>query len=255
MANYTAEASYIIPCNSVQANLALYALKQIDFNITRYAEYCLGENAGHGSIASIIRHCVLNHPEYDADKPETLDDVYLSFRCEIDKKGLWISHDESIISDHAAIFTQAVLTAFDIDAFVVIDIAYTCSRPVLDAFAGDTVIVTKDEINYLGTFAAKEAYEKAHTNQAHYFSCSIVLAQGDKEFKERFLMTCGKKEDDSEVFDQLIEGYYGEGNGFFENDLAISYPDGITGKEFNYTPITPADFAVMENHLPVHALG
>ena len=57
-------------------------------------------------------------------------------------KSLWIHHDDSINTDHAAAFIRRFLAMFRPDKTFVFEYANTCSKPRIDSFGGGCVIVT-----------------------------------------------------------------------------------------------------------------
>jgi len=148
MANYYTEASFIIPCSDEQAEIAIAALNQVAFDVTELglSVVAKSKDAEFTPMEKIVRHYFFNHPDQDLEN--LTGELYCGFDIDEVREGLWIYTDESINTEHAAIFTQAVLKTFDLPYLVPILAAHTCSKPRLDAFGGHACVVTKDYIHW-----------------------------------------------------------------------------------------------------------
>lgn len=253
MARYYTEASFIIPCDDKQANIALEAL---DYLVT---ESNFATNVFKGLIAKpndatldpvqkIVRHCYLGHPDLDEDSPE--EELEFRFYAQNQLgKGIWIFDTESFNTEHAAIFTQAVLSAFNLPAMVSIQASHSASKPQLDAFGGHAAVVTKDFIRWHTLRDFVNAEESAHEGQERYFVCSVTEVNGELEYPNRFLMRCEGNESPLEKMKAIFLNYRGEGA--FDSDEVIWYPaKGLAVKKPNYEEITPLEYAVMDKYLP-----
>lgn len=247
MANYYTEASFIIPCSAVQAEEAMEAFQHIDGECSDFAKQIIAKN--NDDIFEpedlIIRECFQHHPDRE-------DDGYSlgwDFSVEAVSDGLWIHTDESINTEHAAIFTQAVLRAFDLPCLVEILAAHTCSKQRTDAFGGHACVVTKDNIRWADFHDFMEAERKSHTGNERYFMCDITEVNGEYEYTSQFLMKCSGQDDPEHRLDEIFVSYRGDGDK--ESDSFVWYDCGTAAKNPNMNEITPYEFKVMQAHLSV----
>ncbi|MDH5730821.1 MAG: hypothetical protein OEZ58_17670, partial [Gammaproteobacteria bacterium] len=153
----------------------------------------------------------------------------------------------SINTDHAAIFTQAVLHVFDLEQSVVIYASHTCDRPLIDAFGGHTIFVTKDTIRYDTSHDFVRAEEQAHKDNKNYYFCSLTEVNGEFEYQSKFLMACERKEDPDARLKHIFKTFRGEGS--FEDEDFVWYPCGVAAKSPEYHAITPHEYQIMSQHL------
>ncbi|MEE8058384.1 MAG: hypothetical protein V3T17_11200 [Pseudomonadales bacterium] len=249
MADYYTEASFIIPCSEEQAATAINALDHINGELSECAELAIlkadSEELSHEE--NIIRHCFFNHPEQDESNSVKELDWY--FNVETCDEGLWVYTNESINTEQAAIFTQSVLTGFELSSLVEIKAAHTCSKQRTDAFGGHACVVSKDHIRWDGLYEFLEAERKAHAECERYYVCRITEVNGEYEHGSRFLMKCVGNDDPEKRLDDIFVGYRGEG--VKEDEDFVRYPDGIAAKNPCMSEITPYEFKVMQPHLSV----
>jgi hypothetical protein len=68
-----------------------------------------------------------------------------------------VFEDDSGDPEQAAVATQAFLEKFDRNDAIVFGVAYSCSKPRLDAFGGAAYVVTKDALNSIDAVHAAES--------------------------------------------------------------------------------------------------
>ncbi|EYU13427.1 hypothetical protein [Photorhabdus aegyptia] len=234
MADYYTEASFIVPCSEEQASVAIEALTHIDGECTEFARTVISEHKDEAFAPkeSIIRHCFQNHPDRNNDSFS----LEWDFTLENYPDGLWIHAGESINTEHAAIFTQAVLIAFDLPYLVEIQAAHTSNKQRTDAFGGHACVVSKDHIRWNDLCDFLEAERKAHEEREQYFVCNIKnIKNGKYEYGHCFLMKCSGSDDPEKRLDEIFVNYLGESN----------------KKGESLSEITPLEFKVMQTHLSV----
>jgi hypothetical protein len=120
---------FVIPCSTEQANIAINALKSVSGELSGHTQSIISQtNTEEGCTKEkIIRHCFFNHP--DQPEPESTNELEWDFNVEVCNEGLWIYTDESINTEQAAVFTQAVLLAFNLPSLIEIKAAHpACSH-------------------------------------------------------------------------------------------------------------------------------
>ncbi|MCU7556089.1 hypothetical protein OCL06_15970 [Alteromonas sp. ASW11-19] len=147
MANYYTDASFIVPLTPEQTEFALKVLQcatddSIDFTKKHKTAAAKQYEPAVFRLAKKLAKAVMD---------ESLEEVCLDFRCEQEPKGLWISHDETINTYHAATFTHLIMKHFDIDGYIDIQAAHTCNKRRLDAFGGHAAFITKKEVKWTST--------------------------------------------------------------------------------------------------------
>lgn len=249
MANYYTEASFVIPCTADQAAIAINSLDHITDQFTDYADLAVfkADSEKLSPEELFIRHCFFNHPEQEPDN--SIKNLSWEFAVEPTGEGLWVHADESINTEHAALFTQAVLKAFDLHSLVVIEAAHTCSKARTDAFGGHACVVSKDFIRWDGLADFVNAEIKAHESGERFYMCEITEVNGEYEYPCRFLMKCSVEDDPEERLNDIFVNYRGEGDK--ESDDFVWYCDGTAAKNPCMNEITPYEFKVMQSHLSV----
>lgn len=238
MRNYSTIASFIIPCSQDQAKEALKAFEHIDDGLSAFAAGVVKKSPDELSspLERIIQSCYRNHPDQDIDDQyiddEEIDDeeceeLFWDFDADLHDEGIWITPKDTIHTEHAAVFTQAVLQAYDLPHLVEIAASHYCDSYELDAFGGHGYVVTKDMMRWadLHDFFAVE--RMAHDNNEAYYLCSTTENHGGKEYRNDFLVCCSK------------------------GTAPESLVDDIANIKFTATEITPTDFRVMKQYLTV----
>ena len=247
MANCSTEASFKIYCKPEQAAIACEALNEFHRDTTEHADSVI--HSGHTADLThknrIFQFCYQNHP--DLTEQTTPDELEWAFCAEIESGGIWIHVDDSINTDHAAIFTQAVLHVFDLEQSVVIYASHTCDRPLIDAFGGHSVFVTKDTIRYDTSHDFVRAEEQAHKDNKNYYFCSLTEVNGEFEYQSKFLMACERKEDPDARLKHIFKTFRGAGSS--EGEDFVWYPCGVAAKSPEYHAITPHEYQIMSQHL------
>ncbi len=253
MATYYTMASFLIPCDDVQAKLALDALKMISGEVSPYAYHCQFSTGDKGSVSNLVRALMNEHPDNSQDEFDYFnigDEIEYQFDAQISKgEGLWIHHDESINTEHAAYFTHVVLSEFNIDDIVIIECSYTCSRPVLDAYGGDVFSVTKDSIRWLGSHNFIHAETQAHKNKAKFELCNILTDDSAYQYNQQFVLEITDKADRHALLMDAIKSSTGS-----ETSIAINentfVVDGKRTVTVEASMIEPAVYAELKRHLP-----
>lgn len=249
MADYYTLASFVIPCSQEQAQKSIEALQHIDGETTDYADLAIwkADSEPLEPEEIIIRHCFIRHPDQSKDLSEK--ELHFDFSVEPCIEGLWVKSDESINTEVAAIFTQAVLMAFDLPHRVDIQAAHTCSKMRTDAFGGHAAVVTKDSIRFDGLHRFLEAESQAHDKQERYFFCKITEQAGEPEFEIQFLMTCTSDQQPEQRLDDIFVNFRGEGEK--DGDNFVWFESNTAAKNPRLKEITPLEFSVMKEHLSV----
>lgn len=247
MADYFTQASFIIPCASDQAETAIEALQHIDDQFDEYAGVAISKSDEDLLRAEekILRHCFINHPEQNDNSPNY--DLCWSFNVKTCEGGLWVYADENINTEEAAIFTQAVLVAFDLPSLVEIQASHTCSKSRVNAFVGHACVVSKDFIRWDNSYSFLDSERKAHTSSERYFVCDITEVNGEFEYSSHFLMKCSGEDDPEQRLDEIFVNYRGDGDK--ESDSFVWYDSGTAAKNPQMAEITPYEFNVMKAHL------
>ncbi len=249
MADFYTLASFIIPCSEEQAATAVNALELINGEVTEFAEAAILKTDGEVLTPEekIIHHCFFNHP--DQDKDNSIKNLNWSFNTGFCSEGLWVYTDESIDTEQAAIFTQAVLLSFNLPSIVEIQAAHTCSKQRTDAFGGHACIVTKDHIRWNELYSFLEAERKAHRDNERYFVCEITEVNGEYEYTSHFLLKCSGDDDPDQRLNEIFVSYRGDGSK--EGDSFVWFDSGTAAKNPCMSEITPYEFKVMQTHLSV----
>ncbi len=247
MADYYTEASFVIPCSKEEAETAAEAVQYIDEKYTDFVKQIISKKKDDifNPMDLIIWECFHNHPDREDDG----DSLEWVFSVEIVSDGLRVYADDSINTEHAAVFTQAVLNAFNIPYLVEISAAHTCSEQLSDAFGGHACIVTKDYIRWSDFHDFMEAERKAHKDRERYFMCDLTEFNGEYEYTSHFLMKCLGKDDPEQRLNEIFVNYRGDGNK--ERDGTVWYSCGTGAKNPNLSEITPYEFKVMQAYLSV----
>lgn len=148
MANYYTQASFIIPLTAEQTVFAVKVLEcfldeKIDLTKRHKTKVARAYDI---AVFRLARKLAKSVDEYE------VHNQYIGFSFQAQPNGLWISHDESINTDNAAIFTQCLLKHFDIDGYVAIEAAHTCDKARLDGFGGHALFITKKHIRWVSTY-------------------------------------------------------------------------------------------------------
>lgn len=256
MADYYTEASFIIPCAQEQADIAIKALRRLGDN----DEICQlvvskADDETFDSEEKIIRHCYHHHPDFD----DSLKNPEIDWCIEamLDKNGIWITHNETINTEHAAIFTQSVLLAFDIDALVTIHAAHTCSNPCLDAYGGHAWCVTRHSMRFssLETFIQAETGAWRGKQQYFLFDFEEKMAITSDKVTTRHgcVLIAAQQENNPEtLFAEKLAQFYGV-------PLRIEGAlwragDNITLQNINRREINPDEYYTLKKFIPCTTL-
>ncbi len=249
MADYYTQASFIIDCSSEQAQIALDALDHINDQFTDYADAAVwkADNEELCAEEKIIRHCFYSHPDQEADN--SVRELCWDFQVEATDGGLWVHSDGSINTEHAAVFTQAVLMAFNLPELVEIEAAHTCSKDRTDAFGGHACVVSKDFVRWGGLDDFIRAERNAHKDGERFLFCQLAEVNGQCEYASRFLIRCSKEDDPQQKMDDILESF--RGDGCRQEDNSVLFECGTVAMNPRLTEITPHEFTVMQKYLSV----
>lgn len=251
MADYYTQASFIIPCAKSKAVNALHALNYLEEAPSAYIDSVLkksdSEMQQNGFIDKIIQFCIMNHPDQTNAINKPLTDFDWNFNAELSSEGLWIYGEESINTEHAAIFTQAVLKTFDLPILVCISAAHSCSRNRLDGFGGHGVAVTKEFIHWYSLDDLLEAESHAIQNSERFFICKLTEVNQGRETESQFLIQGRHGLDTNEFVEHRLSQRYGQG--LKSPDKLIWFPGPRAFRRPQITEITPNDYRVMNQYL------
>ena len=254
MATYPTQASFMLSCTPEQATTALDALNHIQGDISDLAAALLPLEAGHNlsPLETIIWHCVRHHRDQMPDLSQF--DLDWCFHVEDQDNGLWFTgnDDRHIELGDAAVFMQAVMIAFDLDTQVVITAAKTASKPVLNAFSGSVLSVTKDHCRYHDLQPFVDAEQEAHQSGRSFYVCTVHEALPEHTVSRHVLLTGSQS-----ISAKSIGALY-----LVSLDPAIPPPcdpaletrllaGGRTVTLGACQELSPYEFAVMAAHLPV----
>lgn len=242
MANYYSESSVIVPCGFVSATNACIAFDLLNNEMSE-ATLSMIESSSETNLTAlekIIRHSYRNHPDYILG--ERLQDYAWSFEVSVEGEseekcaGLWVGSSDNFNSEHASVFLQAVLKAFDLPDLLEIEVSHSCSRLLPDGFGGHALVVTKDYIRYWNAQKFFNAESLAHKTASRYFLCSITEADEKHECQKIFLMQCGAHRDP---------------NALLMDRCNRPSPDGTGIRNPDIIEIEPCEFETMKQYLPV----
>lgn len=253
MTNYYSGGSFSIDCTEDQANAAIQAYNELTSeNVTEMLKAALDGKAEvqqQSPSGKIIRHCLVHHTDQNGDVSEPLLDW--SFDIKETKSGFNISSSDGFNDDHASVFTQAFLHAFDLPSKVVIRYSFNCDKPEDDGFGGGTCIVTKDRILWDHQEEFIQAELQAEKDSEKYFRCSFAEEfPGGHSTRSHFLLACQSHENPTECLNDILLDFRGEGVQGEDGSITFECGTAVTDQEL--VEITPFVFTVMEEHLSVN---
>lgn len=194
----------------------------------------------------IVRHCVLNHlGRTVANIPEDLDWHFDGDKC---PEGFLINSDlGDFNSEHAALFAQAALIAFDRNELIEFKIALTCSnlkRP--DGFGGVACFVSNDFIRWTGLHNFLEAERTAFAENIKYFFREFNEVVGKLEHPASFILCCPANVNAAHKYDEIQLNYRNGGERDTEGGIQFS-----SGSAITKASMTPDEFRVMKSYLNV----
>ncbi|HDH0770424.1 TPA: hypothetical protein PIP00_004934 [Klebsiella pneumoniae] len=251
MADYYSECACLIEANHTQTAILLEAMNELfepDDSFIQKLISCDNTN-DLSEMEIIVRHCVLNHPDRTvANIPEDLDWHFDGDKC---PEGFLINSDlGDFNSEHAALFAQAALIAFDRNELIEFKIAFTCSsskRP--DGFGGAACVVSKDFIRWTGLHNFLEAERTAFAEKMNYFFCEFTEVVGELEYPVSFILRCPDSVNAAHRYDEIQLNY--RDGGEIDAEGGIQFSSGSAIKKSSMKPITPDEFRVMKSYLNV----
>jgi len=258
MADYYSEAAFVIPLKSDLADMALRALAIFDGEISeQFLSKCALDEERIAELPpfeQLVTRLIKTHPDYVgtvALKSNALHELVWSFRTEKQDDGLLLTHGDTFNADHAAAFTEAILKTFDLDLLITFEVAHLASKPLLDAYGGLGVAVTKNATRYAGTYDFTIAEQDAVANKECYYQGSLVEVNGEYEYRSEFLFVCRQDEDPDKKFDDIMLGFRGDGEFTDEDHYSVTTSDGLGVKKVGFQCVPPAEFKVLKKYLAV----
>lgn len=251
MPDHYAQTSFLIPCTQEQAEIALRALDHIDGEFDEYAIQTIEKSESDDLDAEekILRHCYENHTDH-GDALSMDPQLYWGFCAAKDDEGIWVHHDESVDTDLACTFAQAVLIAFDLPTVVTLEVGYTCSKPCLDSFGGTAVAVTKDDIRHCDTYSFIHMEREAAAKRERYFLAKIAGVNGGCQGQFVFKVT--GEQSVSDRFQEIMLDYSADDEGGSDSERGLNPLGDVSADRASHVLLTPSEFNTMSRHLPIH---
>ena len=245
MAEFFTLASFTIPCSRQQAEVALASLTSLREEAKLIP--LSGEQADHPPEAIIINHCLSNHPEFPVLNKEQAPGW--EFICSVVDDGLWIRSDESINTREAAIFTQSVLLAFELNILVEIQASHVSRKDRADSYGGHACTVTRDKIQFFNFSGDIEAEKMAFETNSRFYFCSVNESNGPNEYKDRFLMKCSNSSNAYEEFKRIASNLFGKVDAGEDDTDHLASSELVNGYQFK--EIEPSEFQTLQRFLTV----
>lgn len=251
MADYYSESAFIIGVNPEQSAILLEAMNELFEPDDDFIQKLISsENTGGLSeVERIVRHCVLNHPDRTVN--EFSEDCDWSFFGDECPEGFLVHSDAgNFNSEHAALFAQAALIAFDRNELIEFKIAYTCSNSKrTDGFGGAACVVSKDFIRWTGLHSFLEAERIAFAENVNYFFCEFTEVVGELEYPVTFILRCPASVNAAQRYEEIQLNYRNGGERYANGGIQFSAGSAI--KKASMKPVTPDEVRVMKTYLNV----
>ncbi|WP_154975132.1 hypothetical protein [Klebsiella grimontii] len=251
MADYYSLSAFVINATPVQSAVLLEAMNELfepDDNFI--AKLTSSTNTeGLSEMERIVRHCVLNHPDRTVE--EVIEDCDWSFDGEICSEGFLVHSDcGNFNSEHAALFAQASLIAFERNELIEFQISHTSDNfRRIDGYGGAACVVSREFIRWTGNHAFLEAERTAFKENMHYYFCSFTEVHGELEYPESFILRCPANVNAALRFDDILLNYRTGG----EKDIngVINFVSGSSIKKSTLKTLTPEEYQVLKQFLTV----
>lgn len=238
MATYYTQASFIVPCTKEQATIAIEAFQSLTDeawladadNILRIV-HC-ATTPGQPLHTLMYHYLAACFGKDEWGTPDTWDRP--DWDVDVDTRGLWISHNETINTERAAYFTQAILKTFNLDAFVPLYASHGCDKPHLDGFGGHACIITKERISWRDDQRFEVAERRAHERQEQYYLLANSSNDSNTTFSAHCLVSTPRDTPLERVRRQL-------------KSVPLITP---LSDNFSLTALEPVVFNAFEHHLP-----
>ena len=251
MADYYSLSAFVINATPVQSAVLLEAMNELfepDDNFI--AKLTSSTNTeGLSEMECIVRHCVLNHPDRTVE--EVIEDSDWSLDGEICSEGFLVHSDcGNFNSEHAALFAQASLIAFEKNELIEFQISHTSNNfRRTDGYGGAACVVSRDFIRWTGNHEFLEAERTAFNENMHYYFCSFTEVHGELEYPERFILRCPANVNAAQRFDEILLNY--RTGGEKDTDGVINFVTGSSIKKTPLKPLTPDEYRVLKQFLTV----
>lgn len=251
MADYYSLSAFVINATPVQSAVLLEAMNELfepDDNFI--ANLTSSTNTeGLSEMERIVRHCVLNHPDRTVE--EVIEDCDWSFDGEICSEGFLVHSDcGNFNSEHAALFAQASLIAFERNELLEFQISHTSDNfRRTDGYGGAACVVSRDFIRWTGNYEFLEAERTAFNENMHYYFCSFTEVHGELEYPETFILRCPANVNAAQRFDELLLNY--RTGGEKDTDGVINFVTGSSIKKTTLKTLTPDEYRVLKQFLTV----
>ncbi|HAT1642291.1 TPA: hypothetical protein I8Y18_003453 [Raoultella ornithinolytica] len=251
MADYYSISAFVINATPVQSAVLLEAMNELfepDDNFI--AKLTSSTNTeGLSEMERIVRHCVLNHPDRTVE--EVIEDCDWSFDGEICSEGFLVHSDcGNFNSEHAALFAQASLIAFERNELLEFQISHTSNNfRRTDGYGGAACVVSRDFIRWTGNYEFLEAERTAFNENMHYYICSFTEVHGELEYPVTFIHRCPANVNAAQRFDELLLNY--RTGGEKDTDGVINFVTGSSIKKTTLKTLTPDEYRVLKQFLTV----
>ncbi|EIX9053480.1 hypothetical protein R8O76_005018 [Klebsiella michiganensis] len=251
MADYYSLSAFVINATPVQSAVLLEAMNELfepDDNFI--AKLTSSTNTeGLSEMERIVRHCVLNHPDRTVE--EVIEDCDWSFDGEICSEGFLVHSDcGNFNSEHAALFAQASLIAFERNELLEFQISHTSDNfRRTDGYGGAACVVSRDFIRWTGNYEFLEAERIAFTENMRYYFCSFTEFNGELEYPVSFILRCPANVNADQRYDAILLNY--RCGGEKDADGGVHFSSGSAIKNVVLKPVTPDEYRVMKGYLKV----
>ena len=260
MANSYIRGSFIIPCDRPTAERVQNAFKHVcncyhtngDTNPTEHAAKVFSDvSDGTVDISDLgqddhfIYLCLANYPERQPGE-DYIDDAEWYLDIRIDDCGLCICEDETFDPEQAAILTQAILCAYDLEQPIKFEASYICDRPRPGAFGGLAVLVTKDEITSKSTSSLFADEMGAIKRGIHYHNGTFLIASNGANYRIDVVFERPCDTDPMEELTKIMLNF--KEGGTYIGDF-IRYTDGSYAHQPQITAVTATEFITLKKFL------
>jgi hypothetical protein len=235
MANNYVQGSFLIPCNEDQRIIGVDAVERMRglcCDEQEWAELVASKDTTDRLVVAILAEW--GFVSYDKDELE--DGVCFSGEYEIDPSGIWVYGDEWLDTEFAAKFTHVFMRFFNLEGFVIIRVAESCSSPRLDEFGGHCVFVTKDFIRWGKDDAFIMAEMAAYKNKEKHFVATVCGRISEMDVQANFLVMCHN----SEEADVAVNEH-----------LTLWRSNDVVEVTRTIQAVEPFDFQVLKSYLPI----
>jgi hypothetical protein len=244
MPDFITHASFVIRCDSRQRALAIKAFSHIQNGV--YSEKAImaitnPENVELSNEENLIRFWIMRHPDFDAKEPT--DALPWDFVVDPSDEGILVRNGLTINTSQAAVFTQGILLAFELEDLIVIEATHEPISSSEQVFGGHVVAVTSQYIRWQSTVDFVSREKTAHDHRVRYFIGSSDITD-PASLSPKFLVSMDEFEDAEYKLNEIRSKVFGK-----DDEYENGSQDEFSIKNFH--EISPHDFEVLKIHLPV----